>query len=112
ILDRHGYEGKVDVIGVSWGGAVAQQFAFQCQHRVNRLILAATTAGMTMVPGDWGVLSKMATPQRYVDPEYLKRNFEKLYGEGENLAGQHAIRIMPPTLVGYFAQMTAMLGWT
>jgi poly(3-hydroxyalkanoate) depolymerase len=112
ILDRHGMTGKVDVIGVSWGGGAAQQFAFQCGHRVNKLILAATTSGMTMVPGNWGVLSKMATPQRYLDPEYLKRNFERLYGEGGDLAADHAIRILPPSLTGYFAQMLAMLGWT
>jgi poly(3-hydroxyalkanoate) depolymerase len=112
ILDRHGYTGKIDVIGVSWGGAAAQQFAFQCQHRVNRVVLAATSSGMTMVPGDFGVISKMATPQRYLDPEYLKKNFERLYGEGEDMADTHMIRLLPPTLTGYFGQMLAMLGWT
>jgi poly(3-hydroxyalkanoate) depolymerase len=112
ILERHGYEGRVDVIGVSWGGGAAQQFAFQCGHRVNRLVLAATTSGMTMVPGDFGVISKMATPQRYLDPDYLKKNFQRLYGEGDDLANDHAIRILPPSVTGYFAQMLAMLGWT
>lgn len=111
LVKRAGYD-KVDVIGVSWGGGAAQQFAFQHRNRTNRLILAATSSGMTMVPGDWGVLSKMATPQRYVDPNYLKKNFEKLYGEGDHVMEDHMIRIMAPSMRGYFAQMAAMLGWT
>src|SRR5690606_9206635 len=50
ILDELGYD-DVDVMGVSWGGAMAQQFAFQFGARVHHLILAATSAGMFMVPG-------------------------------------------------------------
>ena len=42
----------VDVVGVSWGGAMAQQFTLQNGSRVNRLILMATTAGMLMIPGN------------------------------------------------------------
>ena len=41
----------VDVMGVSWGGAMAQQFALQNSARTNKLILVATSAGMLMVPG-------------------------------------------------------------
>ena len=67
LLDRFHYD-HVDVMGVSWGGAMAQQFAFQYKSRVNRLILAATSAGMLMVPGKLKSLSKMADPQRYIDP--------------------------------------------
>ena len=44
----------VDVLGVSWGGAMAQQFALQNNARVNKLILVATSAGMLMVPGNPG----------------------------------------------------------
>ena len=42
---------KVDVMGVSWGGGMAQQFALQYGNRTGQLILAATSAGMLMVPG-------------------------------------------------------------
>ena len=41
LLDRQGYQ-QVDVIGVSWGGALAQQFARQYPQRCRRLILAAS----------------------------------------------------------------------
>ena len=41
LLDALGY-GNVDVMGVSWGGGLAQQFALQYPKRVRRLVLAAT----------------------------------------------------------------------
>jgi len=58
LLDQLGHA-KVDVLGVSWGGALAQQFAFQQSKRCRRLILAATSPGHLMVPGKPGVLLKM-----------------------------------------------------
>jgi pimeloyl-ACP methyl ester carboxylesterase len=57
----------VDVMGVSWGGAMAQQFALQNNARVNKLILVATSAGMLMVPGNPAALVKMADPRRYIE---------------------------------------------
>jgi pimeloyl-ACP methyl ester carboxylesterase len=38
LLDQLGLD-EVDVMGVSWGGAMAQHFALQHGSRVNRLIL-------------------------------------------------------------------------
>src|ERR1700756_5560621 len=29
LLDKLGLQGRIDVLGLSWGGALAQQFAFQ-----------------------------------------------------------------------------------
>jgi pimeloyl-ACP methyl ester carboxylesterase len=45
---------RVDVFGVSWGGALAQEFALRHPGKVRRLILAATSAGpaMLMKPAD------------------------------------------------------------
>ena len=37
--------GVVDVLGLSWGGALAQQFAFQNPRRCRRLVLVATGTG-------------------------------------------------------------------
>ena len=42
---------RVDVLGVSWGGALAQEFAWRYPAHVRRLVLAATTYGMPSVPG-------------------------------------------------------------
>ena len=111
LLDKFGYD-QVDVMGVSWGGAMAQQFALQCAGRVNKLILAATSAGMLMVPGKLSALSKMADPRRYVDPSYMLKNFKTLYGGGDSGSSEHVARIMPPTRMGYLYQLVAMMGWT
>src|SRR5690349_6555390 len=44
MLNQLGYQ-QVDVLGVSWGGALAQQFAFQYSRRCRRLILVSTATG-------------------------------------------------------------------
>ena len=41
LLTQLGYHQPVDVLGISWGGALAQQFAFQYATRCRRLVLAA-----------------------------------------------------------------------
>ncbi len=102
----------VDVMGVSWGGAMAQQFALQHKGRVNRLILAATSAGMLMVPGNPAALIKMVDPRRYIDPEFMSKHFKTLYGGSAGGKEDHISRISPPTKTGYFYQLFAMLGWT
>ena len=112
IMDEMGYT-TLDVYGVSWGGGLAQQFAFQYGKRVRCLVLAATAPGITMFPGRISALSKMIQPKRYSDPDYLHNNAEALYGkmpEGRLL--KHARRVQPPTSRGYFFQMLAMSGWS
>src|SRR5215475_9501940 len=79
LLDQLGHA-QVDVMGVSWGGALAQQFAFQQSKRCRRLVLAATSPGHLMVPGKPSVLLKMATPRRYRDPAYMKEIAGQIYG--------------------------------
>jgi pimeloyl-ACP methyl ester carboxylesterase len=50
MLDQLGYS-QVDVLGISWGGGLAQQFAYQYPERCRRLILVSTGTGALMVPG-------------------------------------------------------------
>ncbi len=102
----------VDVMGVSWGGAMAQQFALQNGARVNKLILAATTAGMLMIPGNPKALMKMADPRRYIDPDFMRKHFNTLYGGSGDGSEGHISRIKAPTKTGYFYQLLAMIGWT
>lgn len=114
VLDRFGIE-VADVMGVSWGGAMAQHFALQHPRRTRRLVLAATTAGMLMVPGDVSALSKMANPRRYVDAKYMNEHFATLYGgltRNPGAKAQHIGRLKPPSPRGYVYQLLAMLGWT
>ena len=112
ILLRYGFDRPVDVMGVSWGGGAAQQFAFQYQRRVNRLVLCATSPGAIMVPGKLESLSKMADPKRYLDRDFLARNFETLYGDEPEGAALFAARMKAPTRSGYLYQLMAMIGWT
>lgn len=111
LLDRFDMP-RVDVMGVSWGGAMAQQFTLQNGDRVNRLILAATTAGMLMIPGNPKALMKMADPRRYIDPDFMRKQFNVLYGGSSNGSEDHIGRIKPPSKTGYFYQLLAMMGWT
>jgi len=71
LLDQLGVT-EVDVMGVSWGGAMAQHFALQHAGRVRRVVLCATSAGMLMVPGRPEALAKMADPRRYVDAAFME----------------------------------------
>jgi poly(3-hydroxyalkanoate) depolymerase len=111
LLDRFDMP-LVDVMGVSWGGAMAQQFALQNGARTNKLILAATTAGMLMVPGNPAALVKMADPRRYIDPDFMAKHFKTLYGGMVGNKSEHIGRITPPSKTGYFYQLMAMMGWT
>ncbi|MGJ7512598.1 poly(3-hydroxyalkanoate) depolymerase [Variovorax sp. GT1P44] len=116
LLTALGHVGQVDVLGVSWGGALAQQFARTCPQRCRRLILAATAAGVVMVPGKLGVISKLASPRRYWDPAYLNRlggdNYGGDYRRDAQLLARHSSRILPPRGRGYMYQLLAGLGWT
>ncbi len=111
LLDKFGIP-LVDVVGVSWGGAMAQQFAMQNGAQTNKLILMATSAGMLMVPGNPAALIKMADPRRYIDPQFMNKHFKTLYGGADDGKGGHISRITPPSKTGYFYQLIAMMGWT
>ncbi|MEO0642332.1 MAG: alpha/beta hydrolase [Pseudomonadota bacterium] len=106
---------EVDVMGISWGGGIAQHFAMQHPNRTRRVVLIATSAGMLMMPGNPRALSKMANPRRYIDTDYMLKNFETLYGEGlGKMSGKkgHMARLKPPSPRGYMYQLLCMLGWT
>ena len=114
VLDRLGLD-EVDVMGISWGGAIAQQFALQHPGRTRRLVLVATTAGMPMVPGDPAILSKMVDPGRYADPDFMNELFLSLYGDMARRPGskaEHIGRLTPPSPVGFAYQLLAMVGWS
>ena len=104
---------KVDVLGVSWGGGPAQQFAWQYKRMTRNLVLCATTTGVTMVPGNPKALSKMLSPKRYIDRDFLAKNFETLYGDAAS-EGVHdfSVNMVPPSMKGYLYQLTAMFGYS
>jgi poly(3-hydroxyalkanoate) depolymerase len=117
MLTQLGFDGQVDVLGLSWGGGLAQHFAVQYRHRVRRLILTATATGALMVPADPRVLAKMLTPRRHRDPEYARSIAGEIYGgtmrthpERAAQALHSATRLGPRR--GYYYQLAASTGWS
>jgi poly(3-hydroxyalkanoate) depolymerase len=116
LLDQLGYQ-QADVLGISWGGALAQQFALSRPGWVRRLVLVATGPGALMVPAHPRVLARMLTPRRHRDPGYAARIAGELYGgtvrEDPALARDllHATTRLGPKR-GYYYQLLACLGWT
>ena len=107
---------RVDVAGVSWGGAIAQEFAHMNRGLCRRLILAATAAGGLMAPGKPSVLLKMASPRRYLDPGYLHSIAAEVYGGNfrldPSLVNAHAENMKGASKLGYLYQLLALAGWT
>jgi len=115
ILDRFGI-GVVDVLGVSWGGAAAQEFAHTCRKRCRRLILCATAPGVVMVPASPSVLWKMATPKRYMNADYSRSISGDIYGgdfrKNPALAAELFRHVKYKSKLGYYLQLLAASGWT
>ena len=117
LLKKIGLTGTVVVLGKSWGGALAQQFAFQNPRRCRRLILVSTGTGAIMVPGNPVVLAKMLTPRRFLDHDYAASIAGDLYGgtvrSDASLIKQLLDRqLMAGSRVGYLHQLLAGAVWT
>jgi poly(3-hydroxyalkanoate) depolymerase len=116
LLSALGY-GKVDVLGISWGGGVAQHFAAFQRKRCRRLVLVSTATGSLMIPARPAVLARMLTPRRYLDPEYLRKVTSDLHGgsarsQPDRVAAMiHADSQIGPRQ-GYLYQLAAGAGWT
>jgi pimeloyl-ACP methyl ester carboxylesterase len=117
LLDALGHP-TANVLGVSFGGGVAQEFALRNPHRVRRLILASTMCGLGGAPGSPLALGLLATPLRYYSPAFLRATSRWLYGptadpDGVLMRQQiQARRSRPPTLWGYVSQLYAAAGWS
>lgn len=112
IMLELGFDAEIDVMGVSWGGMMAQQFAQQFADRTRSLVLAATTAGVLMVPGKLSAIKEMIHPRRHVDPSFMVRHRHQIYGgKTDGLASIWA-QSLPPTRLGYLFQLLTISGWT
>ena len=117
LLNELGHPGAVDVLGFSWGGGLAQQFAVQHRTRCRRLVLAATGTGSVMVPASPRVLAKMLTPRRHRDPGYARRIAGEIYGGTMRAHPERAATVLHAhsrlgPQRGYYYQLAAGTGWT
>jgi poly(3-hydroxyoctanoate) depolymerase len=87
LLDVLGHE-RIDVLGYSFGGVVAQELAWRAPERVSRLVLCATSPGV-------GSLPPMS-----------------LSGLAALIPGRTAGVDAPPSVLGYLHQLYAVSGWT
>ena len=116
VLDACGIA-SADVIGFSYGGAIAQQLAYDYPSRVRRLVLAATTCGLYGIPGEAEALTGLMTPLRYYSPAYYERTAAATFGgvTGRDVAVRRrmmAARLrQPPSPYGYTMQILGAIGW-
>jgi poly(3-hydroxyalkanoate) depolymerase len=117
VLDQNEIE-SADVLGYSYGGAVAQQFAFDYPGRVRRLVLAATSCGVGAQPGSPRAMNVLATPFRFYSRTYFERIAAPAYGgrTGRNAAVREKMmqtrRAYPPSTYGYSMQIVGGANWT
>jgi poly(3-hydroxyalkanoate) depolymerase len=115
LLTQLGYR-RADVAGVSWGGGMAQQFAHQHYDMCRKIVLAATSPGAFMIPGDPRVLWKLATPRRYIDKDFMRRVAPDIYGgafrKNPDFLATYAKAMTGTSERGYLYQLLAMAGWT
>jgi poly(3-hydroxyalkanoate) depolymerase len=117
LLRKLGIDGQVDILGLSWGGALAQQFAFQNPRRCRRLILVSTGTGAIMVPGGPAILAKMVTPRRFLDHEYAGSIAGEIYGgtvrdDPSTIKRLFDRQLMAGSRVGYLHQLLAGAVWS
>ena len=116
LLTELGYD-EADVLGISWGGGVAQHFAMFQRQRCRRLVLVSTAPGMLMMPAKPAVLARMITPRRYLDPAYLGEFAADLYGGSARSQPDRVAALMHTNnrvgpRRGYVYQLAAGTGWT
>jgi poly(3-hydroxyalkanoate) depolymerase len=111
-LDALGHA-RADILGLSWGGGIAQQFALQHPDRTGKLALVSTGPGVMMVPARLTVLAKMLTPRRYNDRSYRREEGAEIY-QGESQAAVEAVfaRVLPVRARAYMFQLMALATWT
>ena len=115
VMDEYGLD-SANLVGVSWGGALAQEFVRRYPDRVDKLVLGVTSPGHIMFPGKPSAVLRMSNPRRYIDPDYMKRIAGDLYGgkmrTNRLSAEEYAGLMSPPSRRGYYYQVMAGWGWS
>jgi poly(3-hydroxyalkanoate) depolymerase len=110
-----GYD-QVDMLGISWGGILAQEFTRQYPQKVNKLILSVTSAGYCVtIPSPFQVMMGLTFPLCFFNQYYRDLIAGPLYGgvvhSQPRYAQEHDKRNINPNIYGYFSQLVATGGW-
>lgn len=117
LLDLLGLD-RVDVVGYSFGGAVAQTLARRAPERVRRLVLVATLPGWGCLPGRWSSVIHLYNPLRYVSRTYYERTIGTMAGgqarHDPGFVARHSVERLAdrPRVCGYYAQIAALSRWS
>src|SRR4051795_7740452 len=117
LLDALGLE-RVDVLGYSFGGGLAQELAHRAPARVRRLVLCATAPGLGGSPPRPVAALMLASPARYYHPRLLELSVAHIAGgrtarDPGALARHAGERLLhPPSALGYAYQLYAVAGWS
>ena len=113
LLDGLGI-GSADVLGISFGGAVAQQMAISHPSRVRRLVLASTVFGSVGMPGDAQALWHFLQSGHY-SRERLEQTAGVMFGGRLRTEPGliHSLRIRRPsdTRAAVY-RLTALASWS
>lgn len=114
VLDAVGVR-RAHVLGLSFGGLVAQQFARSYPEHVNRLVLVSTTHGVLSLPGRPRAVAKIVAPIAYGSKRKLERNVGIIFGGKMRTQPQlaHHLHFRPPKgLKASLFRLSSTIGWT
>lgn len=106
---------SVDILGYSWGGALAQEFVRRFPERCNKLVLVATSPGHMMVPGRGFFSLKGLKLKSFLSPRAL---LEMAAGPGSKSLIKENWKLGNSTKTGfsntavYVQQAQALIGWS
>jgi poly(3-hydroxyalkanoate) depolymerase len=109
---------RAHVLGYSLGGLVAQELAYRHPHRVDRLVLCATTAGFPSLPPRPLAAWLMLAPTRYNDPAAAKMIVPLIAGGRTSRDRRVLDANLPyrlthaPSMAGYLHQLYAAGGFS
>ena len=114
LLDELGYQ-TVDVLGISWGGMLAQEFTLSHPERCRKLILVSTLTGHVSVPATL-MSSGLLNPNKWRKRDRFSRFASLVYGGNIPRALWRELtqqwRIHQISVLGGLAQVGAIPGWT
>jgi pimeloyl-ACP methyl ester carboxylesterase len=111
VLDAAGVA-RAHVLGVSFGGLVAQQLAVLCPERVDRLVLASTSSGLLGVPGDPSALLHLLASWSFAWPDRAHAGavFGGRIRREPDLLPRLGLRA-PAGLHNYVNRLSGLTGW-